>query len=217
MQYTRYNRGHKTEGGLDDAACAAPVARNCGAAPRARGSRMRSPRRILPYSNSRTAYVEYEPGVIDAANDVIRIVRQAAPWMHVEHIGSTAVPGCAGKGIVDLMALYPAGRLEDAREVLDQLGFQHQKSGHIFPETRPMRVGAIGHAGKRYQLHVHVIAMDDPEVASLRRFRDVLKGDATLRDAYQAKKLAILKSGVNKPADYTYAKGEFIRSVLGNG
>jgi GrpB-like predicted nucleotidyltransferase (UPF0157 family) len=178
---------------------------------------MRSPRRILPYSTSRTAYVEYEPGVIGAANETIRLIQQSAPWMHVEHIGSTAVPGCAGKGIVDLMALYPAGKLEAARDVLDQLGFQHQKSGHVFPEARPMRVGAIDHDGKRYRLHVHVIAMDDAEVASLRRFRDVLRADSALRDAYQAKKLAILKSGVNKPADYTYAKGEFIRSVIGDG
>jgi len=177
---------------------------------------MKSPRRILPYSTSHTAYVEYEPGVIGAANETIRLIQQSAPWMHVEHIGSTAVPGCAGKGIVDLMALYPTGKLEAARDMLDQLGFQHQKSGHVFPEARPMRVGAIDHDGKRYRLHVHVIAMDDAEVASLRRFRDVLRADSALRDAYQAKKLAILKSGVNKPADYTYAKGEFIRSVIGD-
>ena len=178
---------------------------------------MKSPRRILPYSISRTGYVEYEPGVVGAANDVIQFVRQAAPWMHVEHIGSTAVPGCAGKGIVDLMALYPPGKLEDTRAVLDQLGFQHQKSGHMFSEARPMRVGAIEHDGKRYRLHVHVIALNDPEVADLRRFRDALRANAGLRDAYQTKKLAILKSGVNKPTDYTYAKGEFIRSVLGDG
>ena len=176
---------------------------------------MRSPRRILPYSISRTAYVEYEPGVIGAANDVIRLIGQSAPWMHVEHIGSTAVPGCAGKGIVDLMALYPAGKLEAARAALDQLGFQQQRSGHVFPETRPMRVGAIEFNGKRHRLHVHVIANDDPEVASLRRFRDALRADPVLRDAYQAKKLAILKSGFNEPSDYTYAKGEFIRSVIG--
>jgi GrpB-like predicted nucleotidyltransferase (UPF0157 family) len=209
--YEVQSSAQKKQGGIDDAACTAPIAWNCGA----RSDRMRSPRRILPYSISRTAYVEYEPGVVGAANEVIQFIRQAAPWMHVEHIGSTAVPGCAGKGIVDLMALYPAGRLEDARAVLDELGFQHQKSGHVFPEARPMRVGAIEHDGKRYRLHVHVIAMNDPEVASLRRFRDVLRADTALRDAYQAKKLAILKSGVNKAADYTYAKGEFIRSVIG--
>jgi GrpB-like predicted nucleotidyltransferase (UPF0157 family) len=178
---------------------------------------MKSPRRILPYSVSRTVYVEYEPGVIGAANDVIRLIHGAAPWMHVEHIGSTAVPGCAGKGIVDLMALYPAGKLEAARTVLEGLGFQHQKTGHVFPEARPMRVGSIEHKGKRYRLHVHVIATDDREAVSLRRFRDALRTDPALRDAYQAKKLAILKSGFNEPSDYTYAKGEFIRSVIGTG
>jgi GrpB-like predicted nucleotidyltransferase (UPF0157 family) len=179
--------------------------------------RMKPQGPILPYSSSRTAYVEYEPGVIGAANDVIRLIQEEAPWMHVEHIGSTAVPGCAGKGIVDLMALYPAGKLDAARTVLESLGFQHQKIGHVFPEARPMRVGAIQHNGKRYRLHVHVIAMDDPEVASLRRFRDALRADSALRDAYEAKKLAILKSGFNEPSDYTYAKGEFIRSVIGTG
>jgi len=170
---------------------------------------------ILPYPISRADYVEYEPGVIGAADSVIRLMQREAPWIHVEHIGSTAVPGCAGKGIVDLMALYPAGKLEAARAALDALGFQHQKTGHVFPEARPMRVGAIDQNGTRYRLHVHVVAMNDPEVASLRRFRDALRADSALRDAYQAKKLAILKSGFNEPRDYTYAKGEFIRSVIG--
>ena len=81
---------------------------------------MRSPRRILPYSTSRTAYVEYEPGVIGAANETIRLIKQSAPWMHVEHIGSTAVPGCAGKGIVDpLAAILSAGMMLDHLEQAD--------------------------------------------------------------------------------------------------
>ena len=42
--------------------------------------------------------------------------------LRVEHIGSTSVPGCAGKGIIDLMVLYPVGGLEHARQVLDSLG-----------------------------------------------------------------------------------------------
>src|SRR5262249_24413273 len=150
----------KNHRGVDDAACTAPVVRICGAML----SRMKPGAPILPYRISRTGYVEYEPGVIGAANAVIALIQGKAPWMHVEHIGSTAVPGCAGKGIVDLMALYPAGKLEAARTVLDGLGFQHQKTGHVFPEARPMRVGAIDHHGTRYRLHVHVIAMNDPEV-----------------------------------------------------
>ena len=180
-----------------------------------RRSRVKRTPQILPYSNSHTGYVEYDPGAIDVAARAAALIEDAAPWTEVEHIGSTAIPGCAGKGIVDLMAMYPPGKLEATREAIDALGFQHQKAGHIFPEERPMRIGAIQYAGKRYRLHVHLIEMNSPEKETLRRFRDVLRADPALRDAYQAKKRTILQLGVRDPKDYTYAKREFITSVIG--
>ena len=172
--------------------------------------------RILPYTVSRTHYIEYDPKAVDVAAEVGDLIEDAAPWVTVEHIGSTAIPGCAGKGIVDLMAMYPPGRLKATRHAIDGLGFQRQKAGHVFPEERPMRVGAIEYHGTRYRLHVHVIADNSPEVASLRRFRDVLRGDPSLANDYQARKIAILEAGVSKPEDYTHAKGKFIEAVIGN-
>lgn len=197
--------------GANDAAWTATVARSRGA----RRGRMKPGQRILPYSVSQAGYVEYEPGVVGAANHLIRLIEKAAPWIRAEHIGSTAVPGCAGKGIVDLMALYPAGQLDATRDTLDGLGFQPQRTGHPFPEGRPMRTGAVDYRGTQYQIHVHVIAADSPEVLSLRRFRDALRADPALRDAYESRKRTILESGVREPSDYTHAKGEFIRTVLG--
>lgn len=176
---------------------------------------MKGNSKILPYLEQGAAYVEYDPGAVGVAADVALLIEGAAPWMKVEHIGSTAIPGCAGKGIVDVMAMYPANRLKASRDALDALGFQRQKVGHIFPEERPMRVGAIQHNGKRYRLHVHVIAATSPEVEALRRFRDVLRRDAALREAYEARKREILQAGVRERRAYTYAKGEFIRSVIG--
>ena len=180
-----------------------------------RHSRVKRGSPILPYSESRTAYVEYDAGAIAAAAGAGALIEAAAPWAQVEHIGSTAVPGCAGKGIVDLMALYPPGKLGATRDAIDRIGFQKQYAGHIFPEERPMRVGAIEYEGKHYRLHVHLIGVRSPEKETLRRFRDALRANSTLRDAYQAKKRAILQSGVREPKDYTYAKGEFITSVIG--
>jgi GrpB-like predicted nucleotidyltransferase (UPF0157 family) len=197
--------------GDNDAARTATVARSRDAW----YDRMNLRRPILPYSVSETAYVEYDPRVVEAAKHLIGLIEEVAPWVHAEHIGSTAIPGCAGKGIVDLMTLYPAGKLAATRDALDNLGFERQRTGHAFPEDRPMRIGAFDHNGARYQSHVHVIAMESPEVISLRRFRDVLRDNAALRDAYEAKKREILKSGVRERADYTHAKGEFIRSVIG--
>src|ERR1700758_4232680 len=87
--YEVQSPAQKNHGGVDDAACTAPVVRICGALLKARAP-------ILPDPISRTHYVEYEPGVIGAAKAVIALIQGETPWMHVEHIGSTAVPGCAG-------------------------------------------------------------------------------------------------------------------------
>ena len=44
------------------------------------------------------AYIEYDPRVVAVAQRVIAVIDAAAPWVQAEHIGSTAVPDCAGKG-----------------------------------------------------------------------------------------------------------------------
>ena len=53
------------------------------------------------------------------------------------------MPGCAGKGVVDLMLVYPDGLLGASREVLEALGFQRQTTRDPFPEDRPMRTGSV--------------------------------------------------------------------------
>jgi GrpB-like predicted nucleotidyltransferase (UPF0157 family) len=172
---------------------------------------------ISHYQIMAPAYVEYDPAFVNVAERVIALIDTAAPWVQAEHIGSTAVPDCAGKGIVDLAAFYAPGTLAQTRDALDALGFQRQRAGHIFPEERPMRVGAIEHSGEVFRLHVHVVEQDSPEAIDLRRFRDVLRVDHALSAAYQAKKRAILQSGLSEPVGYTKAKGEFINAVIGGG
>src|SRR5262249_4943398 len=129
-------------------------------------------------------------------------------------VGSTSVPGCAGKGVVDLMLVYTDGQLAATRDLLDALGFQRQTTRDPFPEDRPMRTGSLTHEGTTFNLHVHVIAASSPEVQVLRVFRDRLRADAALVAAYVAAKKAILADGCTAPIDYCYRKGEFVTEAL---
>jgi GrpB-like predicted nucleotidyltransferase (UPF0157 family) len=166
------------------------------------------------YEELPAACHDYDPRVEPAAARVAELIRARRPELTVEHIGSTAVPGLAGKGVVDLMVLYPPGGLESAKAVLDELGFQRQGTRDPFSESRPMRLGALRLAGKMFRLHVHVIAADAEEAMALRRFRDRLREDAQMRSAYVERKRAILASGITDTVDYSYAKGEFIEAAL---
>ncbi|HWQ31257.1 MAG TPA: GrpB family protein [Blastocatellia bacterium] len=169
---------------------------------------------IGPYFEAPAACQEYDERACLVARQVGELITAKMPSLIVEHIGSTAVPDCAGKGVVDLMVLYPAGHLAAARATLDDLGFQRQSTRDPFPEERPMRTGSVVMGDKVFRLHAHVIAADAPEAAQLRLFRDRLRSDDELRQAYVARKRAIIANGVTDSIDYCLAKGIFVENAL---
>lgn len=169
---------------------------------------------ILPYATIPVICQEYDPRTAEIAQQIAALVTAHPPRATVEHVGSTSVPGCAGKGIVDLMIPVADGELDAVKEVVDRLGFQRQANRDPFPEDRPMRVGAVIQDGETFLLHVHVIPAASPEVQEMRRFRDRLRADAELVASYVAKKRQIIASGVTDSLEYCYAKSEFVRVTL---
>lgn len=170
---------------------------------------------IGPYEPRPAVCRDYDRRAPEVAAQIARLIHEHRPQIFAEHVGSTSVPGCAGKGIVDLMIPVPEGEMESVKQALDQLGFQHQVSRDPFPEERPMRVGSVVHDGDTFLLHVHCIPADSPEVDDTRFFRACLRADRDLMKAYIAKKRAIIDSGVTDSLEYCYKKGEFIKEVSG--
>jgi GrpB-like predicted nucleotidyltransferase (UPF0157 family)/mannose-6-phosphate isomerase-like protein (cupin superfamily) len=172
---------------------------------------------IGPYEKAPAACKDHDLRFLEVAKRVGRWIESHLPAVAVEHVGSTAVPGCAGKGILDLMVLYEPGRLVDVRDGLDALGFQRQTGRDPFPEERPMRVGSIEYDGTRFWLHAHVIASDSPEVVEFRTFRDRLRDEPILLEQYVALKRQLIGEGVTDRLAYTIRKGEFIAQMLRSG
>jgi GrpB-like predicted nucleotidyltransferase (UPF0157 family) len=170
------------------------------------------------YTESPATCEPHDPATFDVARAVGDLIEgelreRGVPGARVEHFGSTAVPGLAGKGVVDLLLLYPEGGLAAARDALAALGFQPQGTRDPFPEDRPMRLGSVLRQGRRYRLHVHVVADDAAEAAVLLRFRDRLRADPALRAAYEIRKREILAAGIIDTVDYAEAKTGFISAA----
>lgn len=171
----------------------------------------------MPIGTYRLSAVEYLPPDSEyrrVAARLAEVILRADGHLQVEHIGSTAVPRCWGKGIIDLLVLYAPGDLDAARKVLERIGFQRQSGDDPFPESRPMRVGSVEHFGRIYRIHAHVIEAGWAEARDLVRFRELLRHDVELRRAYEAQKRAILARGITRGIEYSNAKGEFIRRAL---
>ncbi len=77
-----------------------------------------------------------------------------------------------------------------------------------------MRVGRVEHAGRSFQIHAHVIALDSEEHRELVWFREALRASSELRQRYQERKRAILAMGIVDSIEYCKAKGTFITEAL---
>jgi GrpB-like predicted nucleotidyltransferase (UPF0157 family) len=158
---------------------------------------------------------EWDPRAPEVAAILIDAITSLAPSLTVEHVGSTAVPGCAGKGVIDLLVVYRPGELEVATTALDDLGFQPQTGDDVFPEDRPMRHGSLVHGDATFRTHAHVIAADSTEVQELIGFRDKLRGDPSLVERYVARKREIITGGVSDSLEYAKSKGSFVEKEVG--
>jgi GrpB-like predicted nucleotidyltransferase (UPF0157 family) len=170
--------------------------------------------RIGAYKNPGAVCNAYDPRAPGAARELIRLIRTRDSSLAVEHVGSSAVPQCDGKGTLDLLVMYGPGGLERAKAALAVLGFQKQSSRDPFPEDRPMRVGTWKFEGRAYPVHAHVISRDSQEARELIWFRDRLRVDPGLRAAYVARKREIILKGVADSIEYSIIKGEFVRDAL---
>jgi GrpB-like predicted nucleotidyltransferase (UPF0157 family) len=169
---------------------------------------------IGKYEHGPAAFADSDPRAPKVAQLLIDAIQQRDPRVVVDHVGSTAVPGCRGKGVIDLAVTYNAGDLELAKAAVDALGFQKQSGRDPWPEARPMRVASVIALGGSFLVHAHVIERNGVEHRELIGFRDALRRDPQFRSAYEKTKEEILASGITDSLDYSHAKNSFITMAL---
>ncbi len=139
-----------------------------------------SSRPIGPYERRLAVVRPWDPRAPGVAGRLIAIIRAARPDLDVEHIGSTAVPP----------AEIPA-----ITQAMHELGFGPQPGPDPWPPSRPMHVGSVVDGGVEYRIHFHVHPRGAGDLAKDLRFRDALRADPALRDAYATIKAGIVGSG----------------------
>jgi GrpB-like predicted nucleotidyltransferase (UPF0157 family) len=128
--------------------------------------------------------------------------------VRIEHVGSTAVPGLAAKPVIDVQVSVPDVDDEAAYvPAIEGIGvpLRFREPGHRYfrpppggPRTVQIHVCEAGSAWEREHL----------------RFRDLLRADRELRDAYGRLKLELAELYWDDRLAYTDAKTGFILNAL---
>ncbi len=139
--------------------------------------------------------------------EAVRVAAAIATARAVEHIGSTAVPGLAGKPTIDIAVGVPSLELEAAnfsrmRALGYAYGGHHGLPQHVFRK------------GERvpWEYLVHVVEHDGAMWGDYLRIRDHLRTHPDVADAYATLKASLLARG-----DGWYSgrdKAAFIAAIL---
>jgi GrpB-like predicted nucleotidyltransferase (UPF0157 family) len=120
--------------------------------------------------------------IADALGDLVR---------QIEHVGSTAVPGLAGKPTVDIAAGVETLELPPrAVERMRTAGFGYQEDETRTWERRFVKGDEFPRA-----VIVHVVEWDGPKWREFIRFRDALRADPGLAAEYEELKRGLLERG----------------------
>ncbi len=167
---------------------------------------------IGPYVRLPASVEPWDPRSLEVAATVRQLIHERRPDLVVEHIGSTAVPGLPGKGIIDLAIATTPDDVPHVAELLRDLGFGPQPGPDPWPPSRPMLVGSLVRDGTTFRIHSHVLPNRD-ELHRDVAFRDALLADPALVEGYAALKAGIVDAGPIEPHQYTYRKQAWIADV----
>ncbi len=162
------------------------------------------PIRVVPYDST---WPDQFSRIRVALADALRGV----PFLAIEHVGSTSVPGLAAKPVIDVDVVVLREHLTPAIEALVAAGYQHEGDLGI-RDRHAMRA-----ADTAPERNVYVAVEGSLALRNHLAVRDVLRSDAALRDAYGQLKLNLAQRYAEDMGAYVAAKTELLATILSRG
>lgn len=132
--------------------------------------------------------------------------------VRMEHIGSTAVAGLSAKPVIDvLLGAQSLGDVEAKIPMLESRGYGYVSK---YERELPQRRYFVRALPGTLRVHLHAVVLASTLWREHLAFRDALRSDASLREAYQALKLALAAQHAADKSAYTEAKGPFIKAAI---
>lgn len=128
----------------------------------------------------------------------------------IYHVGSTAVPGLGGKGIIDIMIVIDSWKdIDEIIKKLRKLGFKHvhpKEKGRIFlSKNTSLSLNNV---------HIHIVKVGSREYKELLYFRDYLKKNKKEAENYNNLKIRWLKDAKSNREKYGKLKSKYINNIL---
>ncbi|MGM5488821.1 MAG: GrpB family protein [Nanobdellota archaeon] len=154
-------------------------------------------------------YTEYDASYPELFKKEKENLQARLPDIPIEHVGSTAIPGLGGKGIIDIMIGSPD--FQSVKQRLIDAGYEFREQA-----SHPERLFFRKDYGKQ-RFHIHLTPKDSQDWNEIIVFRDRVRKNKALRDEYARLKQAAVKDARGDGERYRKYKHQFIQDVIRQG
>jgi len=132
----------------------------------------------------------------------------------IEHIGSTAIPGVDGKGVIDIMLVF------DKPDEIEPIIVSLQQHGYYFTDGGVDRrdKAFMSSSGERESgpgdIHLHLVSIDNQDYPRAILFRDYLIRHPKAKQSYVNLKYELYKKVAGNRSEYTKLKSSFIEKII---
>ncbi len=156
--------------------------------------------------------VAFDPVYGEVFADVQAFVHQFLEGVELMHIGSTAVDGLRGKPMIDAVAITARQDLRDEQRAFERMGFQ-RRPVWVDKDEKPYVCASVVHAGRRFNINVHICHRGDPVHKDSLAFMDILARRPDLRQKYEEAKDRAHAIDPGDPQVYNKEKEAVIREI----
>jgi len=143
--------------------------------------------------------------------DLVALKKVIPKYASVEHVGSTAVKGLGGKGIIDIVIAVPKARISKAKGLLEAVGYEFRpdagdKDRLFFKKDYVSR-------GKVRRIHLHLTYYNSKAFIEMVAVRDYLimhKGEAR---KYEEIKRKAVKKAEGDGKVYKKLKNQYLKRL----
>lgn len=131
----------------------------------------------------------------------------------IEHVGSTAIPGLGGKGIIDILIAAPKNEIQDTSEKLQKAGYEFRPQAStetrlFFRQDLPDSIESV----RRY--HIHLTLAGSTDWTEILAFRDFLLTHPKELEKYQEIKIKAADEAKGEGQKYKGLKEPFIQEII---
>ncbi len=130
----------------------------------------------------------------------------------IEHVGSTAIYGLGGKGIIDILVGTSDSDFERVIDALSRSGYAYSLKAST---DKRKFLKMTNEEGEEIRvIHIHVTRFQGEEWNNMTRFRDALRQDQSLKKEYAQLKKTAASIARGDGKKYRHLKNDFIERVI---